>query len=162
MRIAVTGNHDSAKAIAGYLGQTFVVTNDRPNYTVQVDCNPDPAGGVVFDSIDSPMEAVILAHCRKITPGDITIRTLTGNREEAKIIILVPQKSEVCEGIEKGVVRGFLDFTSIGKVEPDEVTKQRSKIIEIQRAHDSAVAALDVLRRHWWVRLGIFLRIVRV
>lgn len=162
MRISVAGNHASAKTVAGYLGQTFVVTDEKPDYRVQIDSNPDPNGGVVFDSIDSPVEAVILAHCRKITPGDITVRTLTGNRDESRIVILLPGSTEVCYGIERGIVRGFLDFTSIGKIEPDEVSKQRSKMIDVQRERDSAVASLEALRRHWWVRLGIFLRIVRI
>lgn len=121
MRIKVIGDCDSARALRGLLRKAgFAVTEFLPAALVA----ELPSGGyvvyleessegekILFDSVDSELEANILRHVTQLTPRPVVVDRPGGAvHSDREIRIVVPTGSErEATAVEFGVLRGLLD-----------------------------------------------------
>ena len=109
MRIAVVGTGNTANALRVNLRMAkFAVVESRADYTVIVEETSVP--GVVFDSVDCPMETEILRAVRKLTKGRVEIQTAGGTRSDRDVRIEVGPGEQERRAVEIGVYRGLSRF----------------------------------------------------
>ena len=110
MRINVTGECPTAKALRGYLAKhDFHLTVHNPNWIIHIE-EPEEATKPALDSRGGELEQAILRHLRKqlTTPVEICPgRTVSSDRE---IRIRVPQSEPERRAVEIGVFRGLLEL----------------------------------------------------
>ena len=110
MRIHVTGECPTAKALRGYLRKhDFHVTGYQPDWIVHIE-EPEGATQPVLDSAGGELERAILRHLRKQTASAIEIHTARTVSSEREIRILVPPGEADRKAIETGVFRGLLEI----------------------------------------------------
>src|SRR5882672_5274635 len=103
MRINVTGECPTAKAIRGYLARhDFHLTDHDPDWVVQIE-EPEGATRPALDGCGGELEQAILRHLRKQTMGAIEIRTANRVSSEREIRILVPPQEAERKAVETGV-----------------------------------------------------------
>ncbi len=146
MRIKVIGDCDSARALRGLLRKAgFAVTEFLPaglvtelpsgGYVVYIEESPESSGlkNILFDSVDSELEANILRHVTQLTPHPVVVDRPGGVvHSDREIRIVVPKCVAGEEGrhdreataVEFGVLRGLMD-TVHGKPSP-RVPRSRS------------------------------------
>ena len=110
MRINVTGECPTAKAVRGYLSKhDFHLTDHDPDWTIHIE-EPEGATRPALDSHGGELEQAILRHLRKqlVTAVEVhTGRTVSSDRE---IRILVPGTEPDRKAVETGVFRGLLEL----------------------------------------------------
>ena len=110
MRIHVTGECPTAKALRGYLRKhDFHVTGYQPDWIVHIE-EPEGATQPVLDSAGGELEQAILRHLRKQTASAIQIHTSRTVSSEREIRVLVPPGEADRKAIETGVFRGLLEI----------------------------------------------------
>ena len=129
MRIHITGENPTAKAVRGYLARhDFHLTYHAPDYTVRMDEDP----GAVRPSlagIPGELEQAILHHLRKQTATPIEIHRPTGAESDREVRIVTPPVEEERRAVEVAVFRALL---------------------EISGQKDAAQAGE---KRRWWTRM---------
>lgn len=131
MRILISGNNDTAKAVRAQLAATFALvesSQDNPDYAVEIEHGAGRR--IIFDSIDCPLEAHIYGHIRQLTAVPIETHTEGGKQSPRELKIIVPNSREVQDAVAKGVLRGFLDLFNKGdgrvSLQPAVVTGDQS------------------------------------
>jgi hypothetical protein len=110
MRIQVTGECPTAKALRGYLRKhDFHVTGHHPDWVVHIE-EPEGATKPVLDSAGGKLEQAILRHLRKQTASAIEIHTARTVSSQREIRILVPPGEADRKAVETGVFRGLLEI----------------------------------------------------
>ena len=110
MRIHVTGECPTAKALRGYLRKhDFHVTAHHPDWVVHIE-EPEGATKPVLDSAGGELEQAILRHLRKQTASAIEIHTARTVSSEREIRVLVPPNEMNRKAVETGVFRGLLEI----------------------------------------------------
>src|SRR5438270_3378794 len=110
MRIQVTGDCSTAKALRGYLRKhDFHLTEHQPDWIVYIE-EPEGTLQLVLDSAGGELERAILHHLRKQTAGPIEIHTGRTLSSEREIRILVPPAEQDRKAVETGVFRGLLEI----------------------------------------------------
>ena len=110
MRIHVTGECPTAKALRGYLRKhDFHLTGHRPDWVVHIE-EPEGAPRPVLDSAGGELEQAILRHLRKQTASAIEIHTSGAVSSEREIRVLVPPGEADRKAVETGVFRGLLEI----------------------------------------------------
>jgi hypothetical protein len=110
MRIHVTGECPTAKALRGYLRKhDFHVTGHHPDWVVHIE-EPEGATKPVLDSAGGKLEQAILRHLRKQTASAIEIHTARTVSSQREIRILVPPGEADRKAVETGVFRGLLEI----------------------------------------------------
>jgi hypothetical protein len=109
MRIHITGECPTAKALRGYLRKhDFHVTAHQPDWVVHIE-EPEGAIKPVLDSAGGELEQAILRHLRKQTTSAIEIRTAGSVSSEREIRVLVPPDEADRKAVETGIFRGLLE-----------------------------------------------------
>ena len=110
MRINVTGECGTAKAVRGYLSKyDFHLTDHAPDWTIHIE-EPEGASKPALDGHGGELEQAILRHLRKQVATAVEIhpgRTVSSDRE---IRILVPGTEPDRKAVETGVFRGLLEI----------------------------------------------------
>ena len=110
MRIQVTGDCPTAKALRGYLRKhDFHLTGHAADWTVHIDERED-AIRPALDSSGGELERAILHHLRAQSAGPIEIHTNGTVSSEREIRIVVPPGEEDRKAVEIGVFRGLLEL----------------------------------------------------
>jgi hypothetical protein len=110
MRIQVTGDCPTAKALRGYLRRhDFHLTGHAPDWIVHIE-EPEGTAMPVLDSAGGELEQAILRHLRKQATHSIEIHTGRTVSSEREIRILVPPAEEDRKAVEIGVFRGLLEI----------------------------------------------------
>src|ERR1700694_3074658 len=121
MRIHVTGECPTAKALRGYLRKhDFHVTGHHPDWVVHIE-EPEGAIRPVLDSAGGELERTILRHLRKQTASAIEIHTARTVSSEREIRVLVPPGEADRKAVETGVFRGLLEIAQ------QDVSNKRSQ-----------------------------------
>ena len=111
MRINVTGDCSTAKAIRGYLGKyDFHLTDHEPDWTIHI----EELGGTLRPSLDGlggELEQAILRHLRKQMATTVEIETGRTVSSEREIRVLVPSSEPDRRAVEIGVFRGLLEMS---------------------------------------------------
>lgn len=110
MRINVTGETSTAKAIRGLLNTAgFVVTPHFADFRIDIE---EWGAGILFDSVSCPLEAAIFKHTRPLSGAEIRFVTNSGNLNDNRIRIAVGESEVDRRAVELGVLRGLLDMPS--------------------------------------------------
>ena len=110
MRIHITGECPTAKALRGYLRKhDFHVTSHQPDWVVHIE-EPEGATRPALDSAGGELEQTILRHLRKQTASAIEIHTARTVSSEREIRVLVPSSETHRKAVETGVFRGLLEI----------------------------------------------------
>ena len=142
MRIKVIGDCDSARALRGLLRKAgFAVTEFLPaqlvtelpsgGYVIYIEesainlADAEAGKNILFDSVDSELEANILRHVTQLTPHPVVVDRPGGAvHSDREIRIVVPKSLAAGDGhgreataVEFGVLRGLMDTVG-GKVVP--------------------------------------------
>ena len=123
MRIKIIGDCDSARALRGLLRKAgFAVTEFLPaelvtelpsgGYVVYVEESAE-AQHILFDSVDSELEANILRHVTLLSPNPVVVDRPGGEvHSDREIRIVVPRQGRgerEAGAVEFGVLRGLMD-----------------------------------------------------
>jgi len=121
MRIKVIGDSPSARALRGLLRKAgFAVTEFLPadvvtalpsgGYVLYVEESAE-ARKILFDSVDSELEANILRHVTQLSPNPVVVDRPGGAvHSDREIRIVVPHGDErEAAAVEFGVLRGLMD-----------------------------------------------------
>src|SRR5579872_5546891 len=110
MRIQVTGDCPTAKALRGYLRKhDFHLTAHAPDWIVHLE-EPSALTRPALDSHGGELEQAILRHLRTQTAGPMEIHTARTISSEREIRILVPPAETDRKAVEIGVFRGLLEI----------------------------------------------------
>jgi hypothetical protein len=110
MRIQITGECPTAKALRGYLRKhDFYVTGHEPDWVVHIE-EPEGATRPALDSAGGELEQAILRHLRKQTASAIEIHTARTVSSEREIRVLVHPNEMNRKAVETGVFRGLLEI----------------------------------------------------
>ncbi len=111
MRINVTGDCSTAKAIRGYLGKyDFHLTDHEPDWTIHIE-EPGGTPRPSVDGLGGELEQAILRHLRKQMATTVEIETGRTVSSEREIRVLVPNSEPDRRAVEIGVFRGLLEMS---------------------------------------------------
>ena len=111
MRINVTGDCPTAKAIRGYLGKyDFHLTDHEPDWTIHIE-EPGGTPRPSVDGVGGELEQAILRHLRKQMATTVEIETGRTVSSEREIRVLVPSNDPDRSAVEIGVFRGLLEMS---------------------------------------------------
>ena len=121
MRINVTGDCPTAKAIRGYLGKyDFHLTDHEPDWTIHIE-EPGGTPRPSVDGVGGELEQAILGggyvpitvtrHLRKQMATTVEIETGRTVSSEREIRVLVPSNDPDRRAVEIGVFRGLLEMS---------------------------------------------------
>jgi hypothetical protein len=111
MRVLVTGDCPTAKALRGYLARhDFHLTHHHADLTLRIE---EDAGIVhpLLDSIHCELEQAILRHLRKQTATPIEIHTAGGVESDRAVRIVVPAAEPERRAVEVSVFRALLEIS---------------------------------------------------
>ncbi len=112
MRINVTGDCPTAKAIRGYLGKyDFHLTDHEPDWTIHIE-EPGGTPRPSVDGVGGELEQAILRHLRKQMATTVEIETGRTVSSEREIRVLVPSNDLDRRAVEIGVFRGLLEMSA--------------------------------------------------
>ena len=111
MRINVTGDCPTAKAIRGYLGKyDFHLTDHEPDWTIHIE-EPGGTPRPSVDGLGGELEQAILRHLRKQMATTVEIETGRTVSSEREIRVLGPSSEPDRRAVEIGVFRGLLEMS---------------------------------------------------
>jgi len=111
MRVNITGDSPTAKALRGYLARhDFHLTGHRPAFTVHID-EQAAAARPALDSVHGELEQAILRHLRKQTGTPIEIHTAGGISSDHEVRLIVPMVEDERRAVEVAVFRALLEMS---------------------------------------------------
>jgi RNA-binding protein YlmH len=111
VRILVTGDCPTAKAVRGYLARhDFHLTDHDADLTVRIEENTAVLRPLV-DSIHCELDQAILRHLRKQTATPIELHTAGGVESDRVVRIVVPPNEQERRAVEISVFRALLEIS---------------------------------------------------
>ena len=112
MRINLTGDCPTAKALRGYLGKhDFHLTDHQPDWIVHIE-EPEGMTRPSLDGLGGELEQAILRHLRKQMATTVEVETGRTVSSEREIRVRVPGNEINRRAVEIGVFRGLLELSS--------------------------------------------------
>lgn len=148
MRIAVKGDCDSAKSLAGLLKKAGLVVNSgSAEYTIEID--ESDTSDVIVDGVDSTLERLIIHEMENAGIPRFVLQRAGGVRNDRIIHISVPAgDTELQKAVEYGCLRGLLSELEPKQVEVKNLETVRTVYVEKES------------KRPWYKKLIPFLLVL--
>jgi hypothetical protein len=155
MRIKVTGECESARALRGLLRKAgFVVSDALPEvgpvagYTITIE-ESDQSGWIHVDSVDGELEAAVLRQITKLSTHPVSLDRPGGQvHSERELRVVVPAGDAAQQhAVEFGVLRGLLEVCAPKPDQPAETPRASAA------AEDKSAQAHAAPEGAWWRRL---------
>jgi len=116
MRVKVLGNNNTAIGLCGLLIKAgFQVVEESPIFTVEIEESIE-AGDLIVDGVDGELEHTIINNiCELIPLGRVVLQRKGGNRDDSKIVLVVPVNDKVIWAAQQGIIRSLIQCTTKGK-----------------------------------------------